>query len=160
MSTATNPIAVAQPRALPAIFWGGLIGGAIDITYACTFTVIRGGTAQRVLQFVASGVLGQDSFQMGWQSAAFGLLCHFTIAFGAAVTYYLASRKLRFLIESGRLWGVIFGVGIFYFMEFVVVPLSNAPPYHPKGAALYLGLLVHMFGIGTPIAWSVRKYAS
>lgn len=159
MATLTHTAPLARSRALPAIFWGGLIGGSIDITYAILFTLWRGSTAQRVLQFVASGVLGQASFQMGWTSAAFGLLCHFTIAFGAATTYYMASRKLKFLIASGRLWGVIFGVGIFYFMQFVVVPLSNAPPYHPKGPALYLGLLVHMFGIGTPIAWAVRRYA-
>lgn len=159
MSTLTQTAPVAQSRALAAIFWGGLIGGTIDITYAILFTIWRGSTAQRVLQFVASGVLGPSSFQMGWTSAALGLLCHFTIAFGAAVTYYLASRKLRFLIERGRMWGVIYGVAIFYFMQLVVVPLSKAPPYHPQGAALYLGLLIHMFGIGTPIAWSVRKFS-
>lgn len=46
------------------IFWGGLIAGTLDIVAACVLAWLRGGTSPvRVLQFIASGLLGAASFQ-------------------------------------------------------------------------------------------------
>jgi len=149
------------PSGLAPILLGGFIAGTFDITYACIFSYVRRGTRPAViLQSVASGVFGQSAFTGGLKMAAMGLLFHFLIATIAAAVYYLASRKLRFLITQAVVCGILFGICVYLFMNWVVLPLSNisfkmAYPW----PALIGGLLIHMFGIGLPIALVVRKFS-
>jgi len=150
-----------RSKALPAILLGGLIAGAFDISYACIYTyIVRGTSAIRILQSVASGVLGAKAFAGGLKTAVLGLALHFLIALTAAAVYYLASRRLRFLITQAIISGVIYGIGIYLFMNFVVLPLSAIPfkMSYPL-SSLIGGLLIHMFGIGLPIALVVRRYS-
>jgi len=150
-----------KSRALRAILVGGLIAGTIDISYACIFSYLRRGTSPvRVLQSVASGALGQDSFKGGARTAALGLLFHFLIATIAAAVYYLASRPLSFLVNHAFICGPLYGVCIYLVMNFIVLPLSaiGSRPALPL-PVLISGLLIHMFGIGLPIALIVRRYS-
>lgn len=145
-----------QPKAYRAILWAGLIAGTLDITAACVSGVLRGGSATRVLQSVASGLLGQGAFQGGAAAAALGLLMHFVIAYGAATVFFVASRKLRFLVDHAIVCGVLYGIAVYAFMNSVVVPLSAAPfeiPYALKG------LLIHIFCVGLPIALVIRRFS-
>jgi uncharacterized membrane protein YagU involved in acid resistance len=48
-------------------------------------------------------------------------------ALGAATVYYLAGRKLTFLVSRAVLCGLIYGVLVYLFMHIVVLPLSAAP---------------------------------
>src|SRR6478735_201613 len=107
-----------------AIFSGGLLAGIFDLTQAFIGFSLMGSTPFRILQAVAGGIFGRHSRQMGWTSAAVGLLCHFTVAFGAATVYYVVSRKLRVLVQRPVLCGLIYGELVFLFMYFVVIPLS------------------------------------
>ncbi len=70
-----------KSRALQAITFGGLIAGTLDLTSAFIVTALRGGSHVRMLQSIASGLLGADSFTGGAATAALGVLVHFTIAF-------------------------------------------------------------------------------
>src|SRR5215831_873542 len=93
----TNSSPISQSRAFAAILWGGLAAGLGDLTQAFIAFGLRGARPFRILQGIAGGLLGRRTFQLGWSTAALGLLCHFTIALTAAAVYYLASRKLRML---------------------------------------------------------------
>jgi len=57
--------------------------------------------------------------------------------------------------------GLFYGIAVFLVMNLIVLPLSAI---HFRGPFQYVGLvrgiLIHMFFIGLPIAWSVRRYAS
>lgn len=148
-------------RALTAILLGGLIAGTLDITYACVYSYLMRGTSPvRILQSVASGVLGANAFTGGKKAAALGLALHFLIATIAAAIYYLASRRLRFLITQAIICGIIFGVCVYLVMNFVVLPLSaiSFKMSYPW-PSLIGGLLIHMFGIGLPISLVVRRYS-
>ena len=150
-----------RSRALRAILLGGLIAGTLDISYACIFSyVMRRTSPIRILQSVASGALGARAFTGGIKTAVLGLVFHFLIALTAAAVYYFASRQLRFMITQAIICGVIYGIGIYLFMNFVVLPLSAIPfkMSYPL-ASLISGLLIHMFGIGLPIALVVRRYS-
>jgi len=141
---------------LPAIFTGGLIAGALDITYASLEGLVSGRPIPRTLQSVASGLLGRAAFQDGWQNAALGMLLHFCIAVGAATIYYAISRRLTVLVHRPWMSGVFFGAIVYFTMNLIVVPLSAAPfriKFH------FMGLLVHILFVGLPIALSVRHYA-
>lgn len=146
-----------KPRALPAVLWGGLWAGILDITAA----FLRWGHPLGILRGIAGGLLGSQAFHGGWGTAALGLALHFLIAFSAAAIYYAASRRLIFLRQRPVVWGFLYGIAVYMFMSWVVVPLSALPkskaPF--SGVGLTLSLLTHMFCVGLPIALAVRRYA-
>jgi hypothetical protein len=154
-------MAADKSRALRAILLGGLVAGALDISYACIYSYLMRRTSPvRILQSVASGVLGASAFTGGNKTAAVGLAFHFLIATIAAAVYYLASRPLRFLVNQAVICGVLYELCVYLFMNFVVLPLSAIPfKMSYPWPALISGLLIHMFGIGLPIALVTRKYS-
>jgi hypothetical protein len=142
------------------IFWGGLIAGTLDITAACvTAWLRRGVTPIAVLHHVASGLLGPASFTGGAKTAALGLALHFLIATTATIVFYFASRKLLFLIERPVPFGLLYGVAVFAFMNFVVVPLSLVRPQTPTASGIIINLLIIMFCVGLPIALIMRRFS-
>ena len=164
MSTSvTSPVATTvadpPPRPLAAIFWGGLLAGIFDITQAFIGFGLLGAKPFRILQHIAGGVFGARSMQMGWTSAALGLVFHFTIAFTAATVYFLASRVLRVMVEHAVVCGLIYGELVFLFMYFVVLPLTPLGPAQFNIATYITGPIGHTLLVGLPIALSVRRFA-
>ena len=146
-------------RVLSSILLGGLVGGFFDITYAIVFSYLRAKVPPtRLLQSVASGLLGPAAFDGGVPTAALGLALHFFIALVAATVYVLASQRLPILIREPLWCGLAYGAGIYAFMNLVVLPLSRTAPrtaFPP--IVIITGLIVHMFLIGLPIAFAARR---
>lgn len=138
---------------------GGLVAGVLDISYAIIFSWLRSGTAPtRLLQSVASGLLGREAYKGGIATAALGLALHFTIALSAAAAYFLASRWVPILVRRPLASGIAFGALFYAFMNAAVIPLSRIGPRpFPPASVFVSGLLVHMFFIGVPIAFAARR---
>jgi len=98
--------------------------GVLDITAALVVYGYLGAKPIRLLQGIASGLLGPKAFDGGLATALLGLLCHFFIAFGAATVYSVASRAIRPLIQYAVVSGVLYGVAVYFFMNRIVLPLS------------------------------------
>lgn len=147
-------------RAAAAICWGGLMCGVFDIVYAFLFFGALGARPIRILQSIASGLLGRASFEGGLKTAALGLFLHFVISFGAATVYYLASRKLTFMVRHAAGAGLAYGVAVYLFMNYVVIPLSavRKQPFNLK--MFGINMLEHMLLVGLPIALATRKFAA
>ena len=144
--------------ALSAILIGGAIAGTLDITYAIGFSALRGVPPIRILQSIASGLLGAPAFGGGLPTAALGLVLHFAIAFSAAAIFYLASKAIPFLTRHPVVSGLFYGFLIYAVMNLVVLPLSAFPrKVSFPLMVLVTGLLVHMFCIGLPISLAVRR---
>jgi len=158
-TSAAGSIAAPRPRPFAAVFWGGLLAGIFDITQAFVGFGLLGAKPFRILQRIAGGVFGARSMQMGWTSALLGLIFHFTIAFTAAAVYYVASRKLRVLVDQAVVCGLLYGEVVFLFMYFVVLPLSALGPAHFNIVTYITGPIGHTFLVGLPIALSVRRFA-
>src|SRR5688500_16360392 len=110
-----------------AVLVGGLVAGLIDISYAVGFSAYRGVPPTRILQSVASGLLGSPAYQGGASTAALGLLLHFLLMLIIAAIFYFASTRLRFLVHRPVLWGALYGVVVYWVMNLVVLPLSAFP---------------------------------
>jgi hypothetical protein len=143
------------PRPVPAILVGGLVAGTIDALLA--FHAF----GRRMPQGIASGLLGRSrAFQGGTATWVLGLALHFFIALSMAGVYYAASRKLKFLTEYPLICGLFYGMALYLVMNLIVVPLSAIHAQGPlTRPALIQGLLVHMFLIALPIAYSVRIFS-
>ena len=150
-----------KPKTFQAIFWGGLVAGTLDITAACVYSWLRANVKPvRVLQSVASGLLGPPAYTGGTKIAVLGLALHFLIATTATALFYFASRRLRFMIERPVTWGLVYGVLVYLFMNFVVLPLSAlqqraAPPLSSR----VINMLIIMFCVGLPISLIVRRFS-
>jgi uncharacterized membrane protein YagU involved in acid resistance len=143
---------------------GGLIAGTLDITYACVFFGIRNHVSPiRILQSVARGALGPRAFQGGFRVAVLGLFFHFLIALTAATVYVIASRVLRVMITHAVVNGIVYGACVYFFMYGIVMRVSaihsTTLPWSYPWIVLIPNLLIHMFGIGLPIALVARRYA-
>ena len=154
LPSARKPLTTSQ-----AVLFGTLVVGTLDILDAFIFNGVRSGVSPtRILQFIASGVLGRESFNGGAATAALGLLLHFFIAFGVVTLYILASRRLPILAERPFVFGPLYGLLVFVIMDKVVVPLSavtRAPGPRPLVVDVNQWL-IHAFGIGLVTALFAR----
>lgn len=142
------------------ILLAGLIAGVLDLTAALVTGGWRGVNPKRLLQAIASGLLGLDSYTGGLRTAALGVVLHFIIATAAAAFFYLASRKLAFLERQAIVSGLLYGIAVYFFMNLVVLPVSAFPhkvSFTPS--SLVTGLVVHMLCVGLPISLTVRRYS-
>jgi hypothetical protein len=152
-------VAAAGDRrgALQAIVFGGLAVGVLDISEPIIFYGLRGVAPIRILQSVASGLLGPAAFQGGLPTAALGLALHFFIAFVAATVYVVVSRRLPALVRRPLIWGPVYGIAVFWFMNLVVLPLSAFRTRPMTLSGVIHGLVVHIFLVGLPIAFFTSR---
>src|SRR5260370_18356751 len=85
-----------EPRVVLPLLWAGLACGILDITAALIVYGFFGLKPIRLLQGIASGLLGPQAFEGGLATALLGLLCHFLIAFTAATPSFSAHPVLPF----------------------------------------------------------------
>jgi len=145
---------------LPAIVVAGTICGVLDITAAFLVYGLFGLKPIPLLQGIAAGLLGPRSFAGGLSTAALGLFCHFLIAFSAAAVYFAASRGFSFLLQQPVVSGVLYGIAVYFFMRWVVVPLSAAKSGPFSFKMTIIGLLIHVICVGWPIAFAVRRFTA
>jgi hypothetical protein len=146
-----------RPRALQTIAYGGLTVGVLDALDAMIFNSLRGVSPTRVWQFVASGVLGRASFNGGMKTVVLGLLFHFLIAFILAGIYYGASLYFPTLLKRAVMCGLLYGIAAYFVMNYVVLPLSAAPPLRFSLASFLNGIIGHALLVGLPIALVARR---
>jgi hypothetical protein len=133
--------------------------GTLDITAAFVVYAHFGLPPLRLLRGIAAGLLGPQAFEGGSTTALLGLFCHFFIAFCAATVYFTASRWIPFLLGHAAISGVFYGVIVYFFMNRVVVPLSAAIKYPFSFKMMFIGVVIHIFCVGLPIALTVRRYS-
>ena len=148
-----------RSRALPTIASAGLIAGILDITSAFVIAGIKGTGSLRMLQGIASGLLGQRSFEGGMATAGLGLAIHFLIAFTAAAVFYAASRKLSSLTQHAVVSGMLYGIAVYIFMYWIVVPLAFPTARHSMSRDI-TAVIIHIVLIGLPISLAVRRFSN
>ena len=139
-----------------AILWGGLVAGVLDAMDGVVAFGVKGLSPIQVLQYIASGLLGPSSFQGGLTTAALGAVLHFFIAFVVAAVYVVASQWITVLRSQAILFGLLFGATVYFFMNYLVLPLS-AVVHSPFSIGLFVnGVIGHAAFVGLPIALYAR----
>jgi hypothetical protein len=114
-----------------------------------------------LFRVIAGGLLGlgMSSFQGGLATAALGAFFHFLIATTASAVFYLASRKLKSLVKHAIPSGLLYGVAVYIFMYYIVLPISTCHTKIalPPIAQLIRDVAIYMFMVGLPISPMVRK---
>jgi hypothetical protein len=149
---------VTRPGLLRIIAGAGLLVGTLDIADAILFFGLRGVSPTRILQGIASGLIGRTAFSQGMRSALLGLLLHFFIATTVSAIYLLLSRRLP-LSRHAWLYGTLYGIAVYIVMNYVVLPLSHIglrplPPLAP----LLNGVAALVLCVGIPLAFLAQHY--
>ena len=132
----------------------------MDISAAfVTWKLLANIAPAQILKGIASGLLGPSAYHGGAGIVALGLFLHFLIAFGAASVFYIASRKMRFLTAKPFIAGPLYGIAVYVFMYWIVLPLSSyhRTAFSPRVALL--AIVTHIVCVGTPIAVAVRRFS-
>lgn len=145
-------------RWLAPVLAGGILAGAIDLAYAFVFYGAQGVAPTRILQSIASGLLGRDAYDSVFPAVPIGIGAHFFILIVAAAMYYAASRRIELLRRRAYVAGMLFGVAIYCTMHYVVVPLSAAPHFKSTWMSFLSDLSVHVLLLGPAISLSVRYF--
>ena len=133
---------------LSAVLYGGFIAGTVDIGAAALINMI---SPIVILKAIASGVLGKPAFAGGTSVAILGLVLQWAMSLLIAAIFVFAARRLPRLVLNWPVWGLAYGVVVFFVMNYVVRPLSAAWPkthFTPAGfvenmlAMLLFGLIV------------------
>jgi uncharacterized membrane protein YagU involved in acid resistance len=113
----------------------------------------------KVLQLIASGVLGEASYTRGSMSIALGLGLQIAMSFVIALIYNLAFSRVPGLRHSPFIFGALYGVTIFVVMNFVVVPLSRSYPKHHWDLKSIVAMLVVMILFAEIISFIATAFA-
>ncbi len=111
----------ASSGAMPAILWGGLVAGTIDIGAA---SIITGFSPIRIMKIVAGGLLGRSAFDGGASIAVVGMLLQWGMSIVIAAIYVGAAVRLPGLTRRWITSGLAYGAMTYFVMNYVVVPLS------------------------------------
>lgn len=145
--------------AVRAILAGGIAGAVLELVPAFIVYHGLGVPPGRLMQWIASGLLGRAAYAGGSGTALLGGVLHLLISLVAAGLYVLAARRWPRLARQPLRWGLAYGVAVYLFMNFLVVPLSAAG-FGPNTRIdlLAMSIATHLFLFGVPIALAARLF--
>jgi hypothetical protein len=137
------------------VLLGALVVGTLDLAFAILFWLGRI-TPVQIMQSIARGIVGRETYDGCAATALLGVACHFTIAIGMTLAYYLVSRRVAALVRHPWPLGAIYGVLLYLAMSFIVLPLSAAGrPSFANHAWVASSLAMHVV-FGLVIAHTAR----
>jgi uncharacterized membrane protein YagU involved in acid resistance len=144
-------------QALSAIVLGGLIAASIDIGAA---SLITGHSPARIMQVIAGGLLGKASFDGGIATVILGAVLQELMGILIAAIYVVFSRTIRGLRRRWIPSGLVYGVIIFFVMNYVVVPLSALKSVPHFSTVKFAENMAAMLVFGLIVAFFARRLVS
>jgi uncharacterized membrane protein YagU involved in acid resistance len=145
----------SRGRWVSAALLAGFIGGTVDVGSA---SLIFHAPPALVLRAIASGLIGKAAAHGGVEIVALGVALQWAMSILIAAIYALAALKLPSLARRWPLWGLAYGIGVYFVMTYVVVPLSRAAQ-HPQSLTLQAKNVAAMMLFGLIVAFFARKLA-
>jgi len=138
---------------------GVIVAGTLDLLSAFVFSGMKGASPMSVLQFVASGPLGDRALQDPSFAIA-GVLVHYGIMACMVAFYLFAAQRLPVLNSKPLLSGILYGFALWGLMYWVVRPLRWPDlPMPTAGGVVGVAkqLFSHLILVGIPIAWITAR---
>lgn len=149
------------PRKVVLRAW--LLVGTLDILSAFVDYYVRTGKDPLfILNYVASGVLGESAFSGGAGTMLLGLLFHYFCAFLFTIFFFWFYSKFGLVFRSKIVTGILYGIFIWAVMNLVVVQLcraAHATIKEMKAEKVLKAMTILIFMIGLPLAFIAGKYS-
>jgi hypothetical protein len=113
------------------------------------------------LQYVASGVMGNAAYAGGLATALLGLIIELVMTIIIAGIFILGAERIPLLRRYVIPGSLLYGLGVFFVMTFIVQPLSAAAalPAPPMWLLIEI-ILEHALLVGLPLGILVWRNAS
>jgi hypothetical protein len=134
----------------------GSIAGVVDIAAA---SLIHSARPDRIMQAIAAGLLGRESFKDGAWSSVLGFSLQIFMSCLIAAIYVIATRRLPAFRRSWIVLGLAYGVIVFGVMNYVVMPLSAVGKSPTFTAAHFTEELAAMLVFGLIITFIDHRRA-
>jgi hypothetical protein len=161
VSTIASTFSTRRNSLLRSIALGGVMLGTAQLIVGEWFlySVVDKTPFEVVLQFVTSGALGMSAFQDGTGAAMLGVLIHLSISLAIAAVFILSADRIP-LLRRYAIAGV-YGVGVYFVMNYVVIPLSAAPPLPDPTTRQFIERIIeHGLVIGLTLGILVQPNAN
>lgn len=143
---------------LAAIFLGGSIAGAIDIGAA---SLITGRSPGYIMQVIAGGLLAKATFAGGAGTMALGFLLQELMAIIIAAIYVVIVKTwLPALTRRWIISGLVYGVIVFFVMEYVVLRFSAWKSVPHFTALKFAENMAAMLAFGLIVAFFARQLSA
>jgi len=139
---------------------GGIITGLLHliIQVGLVYGLILKSPFISSLQYLASGAIGNAAFTGGLATALFALILDFVMTIIIAGVFILSADRIPLLRRYVIPGSLLYGVGVFIVMNFIVVPLSAAPALPaPPMWLLIETVLEHILLNGLPLGILVQR---
>ncbi|HEX5840415.1 MAG TPA: hypothetical protein VFY26_21430 [Anaerolineales bacterium] len=159
MSTIASSSPVTRNSLLRSITLGGIIIGLLHliVQVGIVFGLLLKSPYSSSLQFVASGAMGNAAFAGGPATALLGLALDFLMTTVMAGIFILSAHRIPLLRRHVIPGSLLYGFGVFIVMNFIVLPLSAAPPLPAPPMWLFIEIILeHILLIGLPLGLLVR----
>ena len=159
MATITRAALDSRNSILRSIVFGGMFIFIIQLIHSWIVpSLIQKNPYIVVLQYIASGILGNAAFEGGIATALLGVLIHLFISFIIAGVFILSADRIPLLRRYAIPGALLYGFGAFIVMNLIVLPLSAAPPLPvPTMPQLIEAVIEHILAIGLPLGILVRR---
>jgi len=142
---------------------GGLILGMLHLIIQSWFvySFLEKNPFISVLQYVASGAMGNAAFAGGLATALLGLVLDFIMTIIMAGVFILSVDRIPLLRSHVIPGSLLYGFGVFLVMNFIVLPLSAAPTLPAPPMWLFVEIILeHILLIGLPLGMLVQRNAN
>jgi hypothetical protein len=139
------------------ILLSGAVAGTLDISSAIIF--LAHGKAAATLKFVARGAFGDAAYSSGDIMIFFGLIIHYFIAYSFATVFFFIYPFIPFLQKQKVIGGLLYGVFVWAFMQYVVLRFTYAQPApFSFSPGWWKGIVILMLAIGLPVSLITNRY--
>jgi hypothetical protein len=163
MSTIASTFSNSRNSLLRLSVIGGLILGMLHLIIQSwfIFSLLEKNPLISVLQYVASGAMGNAAFEGGLATALLGLVLDFLMTTVMAGVFFLGADRIPLLRQHVIPGSLLYGFGVFVVMNFIVLPLSAAPPLPAPPMWLFIEIILeHILLVGLPLGLLVRWNAN
>ena len=160
MSTTTSTPSKSIGSLLLMSLIGGVIIGLLHIVIqlGIVFSLLGGTPFMSVLQYIASGIMGDAAYAGGIRTALFGLVLEFAMTIIIAGIFVFSADRIALLRKNVIAGSLLYGFGVFVVMNFVVQPLSSAATLPPPAMWLLIEIVLeHILLIGLPLGILVKR---
>ena len=109
-------------------------------------------------QFIASGLMGDAAYAGGFATALLGVILELLMTIIIAGIFIFSADRIPLLRKNIIAGSLLYGIGVFIVMNFIVLPLSAATVSAPPPMGLLIEIIVeHMLLIGLPLGIIVQR---
>jgi len=161
MSTITSTFPTSRNSFLRLSVVGGLITGALHViiqAFGMFVLIVKASTFMVGMQYVASGLLGDAAYAGGFATALLGFILEFVMTIIIAGIFIFSASQIPLLQKNAIVGSLLYGIGVFIVMNFVVLPLSGAQILPPPPTWFLIEIVLeHILLIGLPLGILVRR---